>query len=375
MTFVNSGIGAQIMLAPETTWGTAATTGFVPLEFTSETLESKKNIVQGLGLHAGGMYNRAQRRVLTYWDVSGGITFDLPTNYINGLLKLLVGSYGTTLSSLSGTTASGYTAVHQPGGPTGAYYGANATTKGASLTIQKGVPSVDGTSANPFTYVGMKPVDWTLDVATGAIATLQVNFNGANELAGTVGSTPATGNDGVNTTVPALQTWSEAATNSIFHFREAVLYANTGPTLTSTSGICALTSPTTLGLVRSAQVKQTFGYDTARYFLGGNGFKGEQLENNWRALSGQFVVDWSNTETMYQAYAADTGVAVLLKFTGPTSGSFTPSLSILLPQCRLEGEAPKVGGPGIVQTTVPFTGLDDGINPPIQITYVTSDTV
>ena len=54
--FVNSGIGAQLVMLPETTYGVAPTlsgAGLMPVEFNTEGLELKKTVVQGKGLHAG----------------------------------------------------------------------------------------------------------------------------------------------------------------------------------------------------------------------------------------------------------------------------------------------------------------------------------
>lgn len=360
MVFVNSGIGSQIIMTPEGAgnYGVAASlSSALPYEFNSETLELKKTIVQGKGLHSGGLFNRAARRVLTNYAVTGGITMDLPTQYLNQLLYQMLGSFGQAPAVLTeiGTTGA-YSATHAPG-----------SLKGQSMTIQKGVPSVDGTSANPFTYVGMKLTEWTLSVATGAIATLATTWDGRNELAnGTQG-------DKLNTAVPALGPYDEAATNSIFHFREATLYS--GGTVTTTGGITSVSGAVPLGNVKSAEVKCAMKMDISRYFLGSAGFKGEPIENDYRDITGQFVIEWLDSESMYAAFAADTPITLELTFDGEPIGDGTnsSSLSILIPKVFLEGDSPKVPGPGVITQTVPFTGLDDNVNNAIQITYVTID--
>lgn len=358
--FVNSGISSQLLMFPEATYGVApALTSAQPYEFNSETLELKKTIVQGKGLHAGGLHNRGARRVLTNYAVSGGINMDLPTRYLNQLLWLMFGSKAQTAATLTeDATTLAYSATHAPG-----------TLFGTSMCIQKGVPSVDGTAANPFTYVGMKLTDWTISVATGQIASLALTWDGRNELAG------AGNGDPLNGSVPTLGTFTESATNNVFHFREATLY--TGGTVSTAGGITTVTSPVAAGNVKSAQVKYAMKYDNARYFLGSNGFKGEQIENDFRDISGQFVIEWLNAEARYNAFAADTSTALQLVFQGPGigSGSDHSSLTILIPQIFLEGESPKVGGPAVVTQTVPFSGLDDGTNNPIQATYWTLDSV
>lgn len=368
--FVNSGIGGQLLYVPETTYGQAGNiSSAVPLEFNSETLALAKTIVQGAGIHSGGLHNRGARRVLTNYSVGGGVTMDLPTEYLNSLLWLMFGSKGSAAAQLTANSDSSgaYSATHFPG-----------SLKGTSGTFQKGVPSVDGTSANPFTYTGVKVTDWTVSVATGAIATLALTLDGRNELAGTVGSAPETGPDGttpgayLNPTVPALGSFVESATNNVFHFREAALY--TGGTLTqdASTGITTVTGQTVAGNVKSAQVKYAFHQDTTRYFLGSNGFKDEPIENNYRDITGQFVVEWLDAEAMYDAFATDTPTTLELSFVGPViGGSDAAQFSILIPQVFLEGESPKISGPAVVTQTVPFTGLDDQVHNPIQAFYQT----
>src|SRR5215469_12955971 len=161
---IGAGIASQLVYTDETTFGVAPSlASAVPLEFRSETVELKKTTVQGQGLHGGGLYDRAGRRVLTNYDVNGGISLDLQTRRLNKLLFAMFGSYGQANATLTqmGTTGV-YKAIHYPG-----------NTGGHSLCFQKGVPAVDGT-VMPFTYVGCKITDWTVTVATGALATLDL---------------------------------------------------------------------------------------------------------------------------------------------------------------------------------------------------------
>lgn len=361
--FVNSGIAGQIVYAAESTYGTAASlTSAAPLEFTSETLELKKTTVQGAGLHAGGLFYRGARRAVTMWTVSGGITMDLPTEYIHGLLLQMMGSVGT------GTVSGSYTQyVYTPG-----------SLVGRSLTIQKAAAptyassgTALATAANPFTEVGCKITDWTISVATGALAQLAITVDGRNELGQGYASTSAN-YDTVNTAAPALATFTEDATNNVFFFRQANLLTGA---VTTTSGVSSIASPTTIAAVKSASVQVNNSLDTSRYFLGSAGFKAEPIENNFRKISGQLQAEFNlttpaNSATLYQNFAGDTPLALELQFQalGGTPGA-SPGLTILIPQVYLEGESPKVNGPAVIDLTVPFTGLDDGTDNPIQITY------
>lgn len=363
--FVNSGIGAQLVMELEAAYGVApALTGstVMPVEFDSEGLQLVKTAVQGQGLHAGGLLNRAARRKVTNYAASGPITMDLPTRYLNQLLMVMMGSRTQSLATLAQISTSGvYAATHAPG-----------SLKGTSMCIQKGVPSVDGTAPSPFTYVGMKLSDWTITVATGAIAKLALSWTGRNELGGPNNSN----GDPLNTTTPALATFTELANNDVFHFREATLL--TGGTPSTTSGITTVAGGAVTANVKSANIKCAFKYDTTRTFLGSAGFIAEPIENGYRDITGELEIEFLNSEAWYAAFAADTVNTLQLTFTGPiigTSGSNTELLTILVPNIYLDGESPKVGGPAVVVQKIPFTGLDDEVNNPIQITYQTLDTV
>lgn len=359
--FLGSGIQSQLVGKAETTYGVAPSlAGATSWEFKSETLEGKKNTVQGQGLHAGGLYDRSGRRVLTNWTAGGGVNMDLQARKLNLLLKSMMGSTDQSVYSSNGAltqlgASTVFQAIHVPG-----------NMGNASYTFQKGVPATDGT-VEPFTYVGCKCSDWTITVETGAIAQLALTYLARNELGGVGNADP------LNTAVPSLATWTNTA-QDVFHFREANLITGTPST---TSHVTTLGSTSTVSTVRSASVKQTVSYDTSRIFLGGNGFISEPIENNFRKITGSFVVEFQSNQAQYEAYAADTATSLQLTFTGPTigtSGTNTELLQILIPNLKLDGESPKVGGPAVVTQSLSFTGLDDEINNPIQITYQTLDS-
>src|SRR4051812_21093594 len=104
-------------MAPETVYGTAPPlTNAQAYEFTSEGLELKKTVIQGVGIHAGGLHRRVSRRKLTNYSVSGPITMDLPTRYLNQLLVQMFGSKGQSGATLvQDSTHGAYSAVHGPG--------------------------------------------------------------------------------------------------------------------------------------------------------------------------------------------------------------------------------------------------------------------
>jgi len=361
---VGSGLATQFVAKDETTYGVAPSlaSGIDSFEILSDTLELKKTAVQGQGLAAGHVYPRTKRRVLTNYDVSGSIPMELPTRNLGFWLRYMIGDFTSVGPPPVAPTQIGvsgiYKSVFQP----------RQTQFGHSFTCQKGVPAVDATVL-PFTYVGCKLSAWTISVAVGQIAQLNLTVDGRNELAG------AGNGDPLNGSVPALATFATPTTGlgtSVFHFRQATLLSGGTPALAS--GTVSLTGATALGNVKDASFGQSTSFDNQRIFIGSNGYKSEQIENGYRAITGNFTVEWLSSHAMYDAFSQDSTTSLQLTFTGPTVSTSNYLLDIIIPNIKLEGESPKVPGPGVVTQAIPFTGSDDETTVPIQVTYQSEDS-
>jgi hypothetical protein len=355
---VGSGLSSQIVVKDESTYGVAPslTSGVDSFEFNSETLELKKTAVTGKGLAAGHVYLRTKRRIVTSYAVGGDLKMDLPTRNLGYFLRYMVGDFTETPTEV-GTTGI-YLTTFQP----------KSSMFGHSFSLQKGVPTTDNATVEPFTYVGTKISSWEIGVSTGAIASLSLSMTGRNELAGAGNSDP------LNGTVPALATFATPTSGqgtSVFHFREGTLYSGGTPTMTS--GVVSLASETALGNVTDCTVKQSITYDDKRLFVGSNGFITEPIEDDYRALSGSLTVEWLSSEAIYNAFADDTTTSLELKFVGSTVGSSNYLLDIIIPNIKFEGESPKVSGPKVVTQAANFTGLDDETTVPLQIAYQSED--
>lgn len=359
---VGSGISGQMVYKPETTYGVAPSLASnQPLEIKSETLELRKTTVQGEGLHAGGLYPRTKRRVLTNYAVQGGIVMDLPTRFIGNLIQGMVGSYGYTLATPAQVGVSGiYKSVHWP---------VSGGLQGHSLCFQKGVPAVDGT-VMPHTFVGCKISDWEIAVQSGAIAQLTLNIDGRHELSDAGVADP------LNASPPTLATFNSTPGSgqdlSVFHFRQGTIFTGGAPTVASNA--VSLSGTTALGNVKSANVKHAVSLDTSRYFIGSSGFKAEQIENGFRQISGELVVEFTSGQALYDAFAEDTTTSLQLTLTGATVSTSNYLLDIIIPNIKLEGETPKIPGPAVIDLACSFSGADDEATTPIQITYQTEDT-
>jgi hypothetical protein len=336
---IGSGLGASLGFGAESTVGTAVTpTSWV--EFNSESLKLTKNAVQGQGLRGGGLYPRSSRRAYTTRSAGGDINLDVATQGMGLLFKNMLGAGTSAL--LSG---SAYQQVHTP-----------ASLAGQSLTVQKLVPQTDGTLKD-FTYPGSKVGGWELACTVGGILTLRCTIDAKDEVTSATVGTPAYNADA-----------------DVFYFSEGALVL--GGTVTTAAGVASVTGGTTVAAVKGATITGTNPMKDDRYFLGASGTKAEQIENGWRTLGGNLDAEFTDQATIYDVFAADSATALKLTFTGTTaiSGSDYPTLEVLIPSIRFEGDTPQVGGPDVVGISAGFTGLDDGTNAAVQIRYVTADT-
>src|SRR5215469_5000487 len=250
---VGSGLAAQILAADETTYGVAASlTSPHSYEFKSETLELKKTTVVGEGLAAGHVYPRTRRRVLTNYDVNGAVNMEAPTRQLGFWLRYMIGDFTASTTPTQIGVSGIYSSVFQP----------RSTHFGHSFTLQKGVPTVDNATVEPFTYVGCKLSKWEISVSTGNIAQIVLTIDGRNELAG------AGNNDPLNASVPALANWNlpvNGLGEQLWHFREATLFNTGTPTMAASSvslttpGVPATTVPVTNTTGQTAMVVITGG--------------------------------------------------------------------------------------------------------------------
>ena len=334
-TGIPSGLGATAGFIQEAVVGTYLTpTRWV--QFDKEALKLKKKALQGAGLH-GGLYELALRRVYTNRMTDGPIDFDIVDRSLGLFLSNMIGS-----TVILGTPASGVTLQTHAAG----------SLNGKTLACQIGRPSTDGT-INAFSYNGLKVVDWEIACAVEQFAKLTLTLDGWDEVTAT-GYTAA----------------SFLAANPLTFAGGTVIL---GGAVTTTTGIASVAGGVTIPVVKAATVKGSNALDTQRFFLG-TSVKKEQIENGYRKLTGTLEVEFENLTDTYTAFAADTAVAVQLNFIGPIVGGAIHSfLNVLIPSVRLEEGPPNVDGPKVLTQKVTFTGLDDGVNTPIQFQYSSLD--
>lgn len=96
--------------------------------------------------------------------------------------------------------------------------------------------------------------------------------------------------------------------------------------------------------------------------------------NELREVSGSFAKDWETADiaAIYDKWAAGTPVVLKLDITGPTLGAGNYKITLDVPRAVLQGEPPKIGGPGVIKTTIPWQGFYDeaGTQDAIKLTVV-----
>lgn len=332
---LGAGLGATLGFALEGTVGTFQTpTHF--MTFQKESLAFKKNTVQSHALH-GGLFDLSTRRAFVTQTVDGAIDTDLYDRGQGLLWQLALGA----APIITGSTV--FTQTYVPG-----------TVAGQSLTIQVGRPQVN-TTLTPFSFTGCKFTDWTLSVATGGIAELSFNVDGWTESVSSSYAAPS------------------YVANNMLHFAEATLIQ--GGTPSTSGGICTLAGGTTIATCKDISMKGTDALATGRYFLGANGIKAEQIDNNFRALTGSATIEFNNLTDAYNTFRNDLPTSMQLTFVGPVISDTTHSqVQMLIPRVYFDTGDPTVQGPDILNQPVAFTGLDDGTNAPVQVQLITLDS-
>lgn len=292
-----SGIGGQLGLAEEVTYGTyVAPTKF--LEFNSENVNLERERIDSAGIRAG-------RRVLHRWAagvqrVVGPIVMECAPQG-NGLIwKHILGSVST-----AGTNP--YTHTATPG-----------DLAGKSLSIQVGRPDIAGV-VRPFSYLGCKVASADLACALNQFALLTLNVYGAHEdTSQTLGvaSYPA-GLSPFVFTQGSLQI--AAAAYDIQEFR-----------MTIDNGLAL-----NRHFIRSTTPERPK----------------EPLEANRRAITGTLTSDFIDL-TAYNRFVNGTEAALVLTMNAGASAQLVVTLNV-----RFDGQTPDIGGAQLVGQNLPWRAV------------------
>jgi hypothetical protein len=323
---IGSGLGAQLGIAPEVTYGTfVAPTKFI--EFTKESLVLKKTTVQSSGIAAGRLLALSSRRVLTRREASGSIDMEIVNK-----------GMGVLIQALMGTTV---TPVQQGAGPAYLQTHTLADTAGKSLTIQKGVPLTTGTVTKK-NILGCKVTSGEFACEVGGMLTGTFEFDGR---------------DVEETSALAAASYPAMAP---FHFGQMSVKTGTFGTETARSGI------------RKVSCKIERPQEVERFYAGAAGLKAEPVSNDQVKISGTLESDYVDT-TLDDLHTTDGTTSLVWEFTGPLiAATFFETFRITLPAIRLDEGPPVVDGFGVVKPSFNYVGLYDGTNQP-KIEIISTD--
>ncbi|GGU90954.1 hypothetical protein GCM10010275_29940 [Streptomyces litmocidini] len=323
---IGSGLGAQIGIATESSYGTfVAPTRFI--EFTKESLALKKTTAQSSGIAAGRLMALSSRRVVTQRQASGSIEMEVTNKAMGVLLQALM---GTSVTPVQQGVTTAYLQTHTL-----------ADTWGRSLTIQKGVPMTTGTVTDK-TFLGCKIVSAEFSCEVGGMLTASFEFDAK---------------DCDETQTLAVASYSSM---SPFHFGQMGL--KTG----------SFGAETALDGVRKVSIKIERPQATDRFYANQSALKAQPISNDLVKVTGSLEMDYVAT-TVDDLHTSDGATSLVWEFIGPIIAStYAETFRIKVPAIKIDDAPPTVDGYGVVRPTFNFTGLYDGTNP-VAIEYISSD--
>lgn len=322
---IRSGLGAQLGVAAETTYGTyTAPTRF--LEFNNESIEPRIERIASQGIRSNSTVPRTQRWARNNKGGAGSATFEVADKGFGLLFKHALGSV----------------AISNPG--TLAYL--HTCTLGdlddLSLTVQKGVPDTGGT-VRPFSFLGCVIPEFEVALDIDGLLMFTPSFDARDW-----------------TTSESLETASFASDVELFHYQQATIQVdNSDVNCTGLRFTC-----------RHAMA-------TERYYLDSSGTKGRPLLNGAREIGGELTFEFSDMTQVNRFLTGAPGeeVEVDAQLSGvQIESGHNTGFGVTMAKCRFDGGMVTVPGPDVITVTAPFVALDDLSAEPITLTYKTTDS-
>lgn len=336
-----SGLDAQFGTKNETTVGTEAVPVVNFFPFNSSELTFTPSYIDNPALQAGQRFKDIGQVGIVRKAASGKVEIPVMMKGFGWWMKHALGSTANPVL-ISG---SAYKQVHQPAG-----------LRGVGFTCQVGKPEPGTGTIKALTYMGCKLNDWELTFQDNAITLFSATINAWNE-----------------DNVPALATASYPTGNQSWNFSNVTAFT-TGGTASTTAGVVSIASGVTVPSVATKfSLMGNASFASERYGLGNAGVKKEQLENDFFSLSGSFEGEYDAT-TWDAPFRNGTTVPIQITSTGPSIGSSVYTLDIIIPAAKINAAPAVVSGPDLVRTSGTFQVYSDGVNAPVQITLISTDS-
>jgi hypothetical protein len=338
-----SGLDAQFGTKNETTVGTEAVPVVNFFPFNSTELTFTPSYIDNPALQAGTRFKDVSQVAQVRKGATGKVEIPIMQKGFGWWMKHALGSTANPVL-ISG---SAYKQIHQPAG-----------LRGVSFTCQVGKPEPGTGTVKALTYMGCKLNDWEMIFQDNAISLFTATIDAWNE-----------------DNVPALATASYPTSNLAWNFANTTVFT-TGGTASTTTGVVSIASGVTVPSVAtkfSLMGNATFA--DQRFGLGNAGVKKEQLENDFFSLSGTFEGEYDAT-TWDSPFRNNTTVPLQITSVGGAvaGGGGNYTLDIIIPAAKINAAPAVVSGPDLVRTSGTFQVYSDGVNAPVQITLISSDS-
>ena len=329
----NTGLGSQLGLKKETTWGTAVTVDkFFKYENESFTLD--RNYVDPIGLQAGVTFAPQSLTKATTRSAGGDFEMYAPYKLTGHLFDQMVAG---TITPVQQAATIAYLSTFN--------VGSSLPTKSATIQFNKPATSAGDVA---YTYPGSVLESAELTMATGGVLMSKWSWLSKDE------TTPSTTPAGA-----ALASASYAANDDVWsHVDTTLLYA--AGTVAGVTGVTATWNQP---------------YAGERFFLDGSGTRAKPIPNGVATVTGTLTGEFYDS-TFYAAFRSGAFAALVLTFAGPTAIATTyfPTIKITLPAIQIRGTSPTVGGADLLDMSVPFVAKYDGTNAPMKIEYTSTET-
>jgi hypothetical protein len=330
-TTIGAGIGGQIGVAKGSgAYGVyTAPTNFY--EVSKAAVTKTKKTIQSSGIAAGRLVDLSARRAVS--SQAGTVPLELEV--------MQSGHFGLLLQQIFGTTAA---PVQQ--GATSAYLQTHTLLglAGIHSTIQAGIPDTSGT-VHQYNFNGCKVMDATFSCGVDTFLTCQLNMDAKQ--------------------VEETDTLAAPSYPVVSPFDFSMASVSWG----------AFGSEASIDGVKKIDVKIERKQNTGRYYQGNAGLKDEPITNDPVAISGTIEADFIDKTLFYDNFSSDTPKSLIWTFTGPIIAStYHYTISFALPSVRIDSPGPGLDSKDVISSSFAFTALNDGTNPPISLTYTSTDT-
>jgi hypothetical protein len=336
-------LDASIGIGKETTYGTAVVTDRF-FEFLDEKFEWKPTFVQGQGLRVGTRVARNDRRKLGKQEAEGEISIEAVSKGMGRLFEAALGSSVSTQIA----AGPGYQQNHTL-----------ATTDPLpSYTIQKGTPTIGGGATQALTFSGAVCKSLEISCSTGDIVQIKTAWT-ARDVVSNIGYA-----------APSYPTTPE-----LFTFVDGAI--TIGGTVTMPTATALATGGTTVATITDFDLTIDNKLDDGGFTIGGGGKKTRRPVVSLADVKGKLTAEYQDN-VLRDAYLNQTGLAVVLTFQSSiaiTAGVF-PTLQIVLPMVKLEGDLPNASAGKPIMQSIDYTVLDPSVSgqAPLYVIYRTADT-